>query len=224
MLSYILLCVCSLGRLLLVLVPVVAWCFFFYFYLLYHYVWCWRGPNHYPLYVLSYIMSYILLCVCSHAELYTTLCVQSSKIIIGTLCVQSWQSMVGTGTTCWCILIFFVYFHLFIALWVVLKGSKPLPSIHTKQHAELHTTLCVQSWQIIVGTGTGWCVVLFCFYFYLLYHYVWCWRGPNHYPLYILSYIMSYILLCVCSHAELYTTLYVQSLKIIVGTLCVQSW
>jgi hypothetical protein len=77
--------------------------------------------------------------------------------------VQSWQIIVGTGTTCWCIVIIFVYFHLFIALCVVLKGSKPLPSIRTKLHAELHSTLCMQFWQIIVGTGTTcWCV-----YFYL---------------------------------------------------------
>jgi hypothetical protein len=91
-----------------------------------------------------------------HAELHTI------------LCVQSWQSMVGTGTKCWCIVIFFVYFHLYIALWVELKGSKPLPSIHTKLQAELHTNLCVQSWQSMVGTGTTcWCVVCFCVYFYL---------------------------------------------------------
>ena len=119
-----------------------------------------------------------------------------------TLCLQSWQSMVGTGTTCWCVVFFCFYFYLFILIPLcgVLKGSKPIPSIRTKLHAELHTTLCVQSWQIIVGTDTMcWCVVLFCFYFYLLYYYVWCWRGPNHYPLYVLSYMLSYILLCVCS-------------------------
>ncbi len=98
-----------------------------------------------------------------HAELHTT------------LCVQSWQSMVGTGTTCWCVVFFCVYFYLFIPLCGVLKGSKPLPSIRTKLHAELHTTLCVQSWQNIVGTSTTcWWVGCFCFYLYLIYYYVWC--------------------------------------------------
>jgi hypothetical protein len=106
--------------------------------------------------------------------------------------------MVGTGTTCWCIVLFCVYFYLFIPLCVVLKGSKPLPSIRTKlhnglhttlcvSHADLYNTLCVQSWKIIVGTlcvqswqsmvGTGttcWCVFYFCFYFFLIYYYVWC--------------------------------------------------
>jgi hypothetical protein len=59
----------------------------------------------------------------------------------------------------------FLFLYLFdILLCVVLKGHKSLPSIRTKLHAELHTTLCVKSWQIIVGTGTTcWCV-----YFYLL--------------------------------------------------------
>jgi hypothetical protein len=107
-----------------------------------------------------------------------------------TLCLQSWQSMVGTGTTCWCVVFFCVYFYLFIPLCGVLKGSKPLPSIRTKLHAELHTTLCVQSWQNIVGTSTTcWWVGCFCFYLYLIYYYVWCWRGPNHYPLYKLNYM-----------------------------------
>jgi hypothetical protein len=35
---------------------------------------------------------------------------------------------------------FFVYFSLFIPLCVVLKGFKPLTSLRTKLHAELHTT------------------------------------------------------------------------------------
>jgi hypothetical protein len=60
-----------------------------------------------------------------HAELHTI------------LCVQSWQSMVGTGTKCWCIVIFFVYFHLYIALCLVLKGHKSLFYIQTKLHVML---------------------------------------------------------------------------------------
>jgi hypothetical protein len=128
-----------------------------------------------------------------HAELHTT------------LCVQSWQSMAGTGTTCWCVVCFCFYFHLFIPLCVVLKGSKPLPSIRTKLHAELHTTLCMQSWQIIVWTRTT-CLYVVCFWFnfYLIYYYVWCWRGTNHYSTYKLSYMLSYILFCVCSHGRVW--------------------
>jgi hypothetical protein len=37
---------------------------------------------------------------------------------------------------------FFVYFHLFTPLCVVLKGSKPLPSIGTKLHNGLVLCVC----------------------------------------------------------------------------------
>jgi hypothetical protein len=119
-----------------------------------------------------------------HAELHTT------------LCMQSWQIIVGTSTTCWC-----VYFYLFTPLCVVLKGSKPLPSIRTKVHAPLHTTVCVQSLQIIVGTSTMcWYIVLFCVYFYLFIPLCVVLKGSKPLPS-----IRTKL------HAELQTTLCVQS-------------
>jgi hypothetical protein len=172
-------------------------CFCFYIYLIYYYVWCWRGTNHYPLYVLSYMLSYILLCVWSLGRLllvpvlrvgvsisiclhhyvwcwrgpnhYPLYVLSYMWCLATTLCVQSLQIIVGTSTMCWYIVLFCVYFYLFIPLCVVLKGSKPLPSIRTKLHAELQTTLCVQSWQSMDGTGTTcWCKMFFNVYFYLL--------------------------------------------------------
>jgi hypothetical protein len=96
------------------------------------------------------------ICTKLHAELHTT------------LCVQSWQSMVGTGTTCWCVVLFFVYFFLFITLCVVLKGSKPLPSIRTKLHVMLSFYSVCAVWQSMVGTGTTCCCIFcVCVYFYL---------------------------------------------------------
>jgi hypothetical protein len=58
--------------------------------------------------------------------------------------------------------LFLIQFLFDILLCVVLKGHKSLFYIQTKLHAELHTILCVQSWQSMVGTGTKcWCIVIF---------------------------------------------------------------
>jgi hypothetical protein len=146
------------------------------FLFIYYYVWCWRGTNHYSIYKLSYMW-----CLAT------------------TLCVQSWQSMVGTGTKCWCIVLFCVYFFcLYHYVWCW-RGPNHYP-LYVLSYMLSYILLCICSLGrsllvpvLRVGVSISIC----------LHHYVWCWRGPNRYPLYVLRYMLSYILLCVCSLGRL---------------------